>query len=352
MTRPPTATSERRIVVHHHQVGRFRSLTGAHQEAASIQDEGTRAAQAILILGREAIPERLLGWAEPQLGPVAAFGLGQPEKEAEANQTYGIRPLPFQIAGRYETSILNSYFDILIRYGDQHETLNFQDLIEVEPQRDGNIDVRLRNLEYDLTRAIKKTIHGFRSTAELFERVEGTVRFTALISDDSLPEVFEDVPDAVRKAGEQLAEQGGGRFEFVELDPTAEDEVGRMAAERFGAGPMSLGFFGGEQFYLYGFLETGGQIEQLDLVSEGLSAASIREAVEDSADDSGWAYLGNVGQYVANRSPEFDSRNYGYAKLGNLVRAIGLFETDERASQTSPAKLIYIRDKRRKSGSR
>jgi hypothetical protein len=78
----------------------------------------------------------------------------------------------------------------------------------------------------------------------------------------------------------------------------------------------------------------------------------LREAVEDSADDSGWAYLGNVGQYVANRSPEFDSRNYGYAKLGNLVRAIGLFETDERASDTSPAKLIYVRDKRRKAGSR
>ncbi|OHD28776.1 MAG: Maebl, partial [Spirochaetes bacterium GWC1_61_12] len=29
-------------------------------------------------------------------------------------------------------------------------------------------------------------------------------------------------------------------------------------------------------------------------------------AVEDSADESGWAYLGSVGQYIANRQPEFD----------------------------------------------
>jgi len=67
---------EKESVVHHHQVGRFRPLTGAHQEAASIQDEGTGAAQAVLILGREAIPEHLLARAEAQLGAVAALGLG------------------------------------------------------------------------------------------------------------------------------------------------------------------------------------------------------------------------------------------------------------------------------------
>ncbi|NOZ72710.1 MAG: hypothetical protein GXP38_12505, partial [Chloroflexi bacterium] len=56
-----------------------------------------------------------------------------PELEAEANQTYGIRPTPFRQAGRYETSVINSYFDILVRYGDQSTVLNFQDLIEVVP---------------------------------------------------------------------------------------------------------------------------------------------------------------------------------------------------------------------------
>jgi uncharacterized LabA/DUF88 family protein len=94
-----------------------------------------------------------------------------------------------------------------------------------------------------------------------------------------------------------------------------------------------------------------GRKSAVQLKRDARLVSLLREAVEDSADDSGWAYLGSVGQYVANRSPEFDPRNYGYAKLGNLVRAIGLFEMDERASQTSPAKLVYVRDKRRKSGS-
>jgi uncharacterized LabA/DUF88 family protein len=74
----------------------------------------------------------------------------------------------------------------------------------------------------------------------------------------------------------------------------------------------------------------------------------LRNSVEASADDSGWAYLGNVGKNIANQAPEFDPRNYGYKKLGELVKATQLFEIDERSSQNSPVKAIYIRDKRKK----
>ena len=42
----------------------------------------------------------------------------------------------------------------------------------------------------------------------------------------------------------------------------------------------------------------------------------FRGAVEDSADESGWAYLAVVGQIIAKQSPEFDPRNYGYKKTG------------------------------------
>ena len=74
----------------------------------------------------------------------------------------------------------------------------------------------------------------------------------------------------------------------------------------------------------------------------------LRNAVEDSADEDGWAYLGNVGQNIANQAPEFDPRNYGYKKLGELIGAVQLFDKDERVSSSSQDKLIYIRDKRKK----
>jgi uncharacterized LabA/DUF88 family protein len=74
----------------------------------------------------------------------------------------------------------------------------------------------------------------------------------------------------------------------------------------------------------------------------------LRNAVEDSADEDGWAHLANVGQNIANQAPEFDPRNYGYKKLGDLIGAAKLFDKDERVSSNSQDTLIYIRDKRKK----
>jgi uncharacterized LabA/DUF88 family protein len=85
-----------------------------------------------------------------------------------------------------------------------------------------------------------------------------------------------------------------------------------------------------------------------DLKSDSRLVKLLRNATEDSADETGWANLGTVGQNVANKAPEFDPRNYGYKKLGELVRASELFTIDERESPNSPAKQIYIRDKRRR----
>jgi Fe-S-cluster formation regulator IscX/YfhJ len=76
----------------------------------------------------------------------------------------------------------------------------------------------------------------------------------------------------------------------------------------------------------------------------------LRIAVDASADESGWAYLGNVGQNIANQAPEFDPRNYGFKKLGEIIKAVQIFDIEERSSTNSPGASIYIRDKRKKNG--
>ena len=121
------------------------------------------------------------------------------ELEAEANQIYGIRPTPFRISDRYEASVINSYFDLLIRYGDQHTTLGFGDLIEVESRPGGQVDVRLRNLEYDLTRAIKKAVYGFQSLDSALASIEEPIQLTAFITPNTLPAGLEEVPQTVEK---------------------------------------------------------------------------------------------------------------------------------------------------------
>lgn len=47
----------------------------------------------------------------------------------------------------------------------------------------------------------------------------------------------------------------------------------------------------------------------------------LRSAVEASSDDDGWAHLGGVGSIITKQRPDFDSRNYGYAKLSGLMAA-------------------------------
>lgn len=74
----------------------------------------------------------------------------------------------------------------------------------------------------------------------------------------------------------------------------------------------------------------------------------VRNAIDASSDDDGWADLGPVGSNIAKQSPQFDPRNYGYRKLRDLVRAIKLFEEREKLSKDGQAKAIQVRDIRKR----
>ncbi len=58
----------------------------------------------------------------------------------------------------------------------------------------------------------------------------------------------------------------------------------------------------------------------------------LRSAVEAASDDDGWAALGQVGTLITKQQPDFDSRNYGYAKLSDLMTATTLFELERRSA--------------------
>jgi uncharacterized LabA/DUF88 family protein len=85
-----------------------------------------------------------------------------------------------------------------------------------------------------------------------------------------------------------------------------------------------------------------------ELKRDAKLVALLRTALEAASDDSGWAHLGAVGSNIAKQAPEFDPRNYGFSKLGELAVAINLFDVDERAQRDGHSKAIYIRDKRKK----
>jgi uncharacterized LabA/DUF88 family protein len=71
----------------------------------------------------------------------------------------------------------------------------------------------------------------------------------------------------------------------------------------------------------------------------------ISHTINDLADENGWAFLGDVGNLVLKKQPNFDPRNYGFQKLTPLVKSLPQFEIDKRETDKAGIKLVYIRNK-------
>jgi hypothetical protein len=71
----------------------------------------------------------------------------------------------------------------------------------------------------------------------------------------------------------------------------------------------------------------------------------IASSITDLADENGWAYLGDVGNLILKKQPDFDPRNFGFPKLTPLIRSLD-FEIDERESGQNHIKHIYIRNRK------
>src|SRR5690606_31701001 len=71
----------------------------------------------------------------------------------------------------------------------------------------------------------------------------------------------------------------------------------------------------------------------------------IKSSINDLADDSGWAFLGEIGSLLVKKQPNFDPRNYGFKKLAPLIQSINQFETDERQTDNKNIKHVYVRIK-------
>ena len=253
--------------------------------------------------------------------------LQNPELEEEANQTYGIRPTPLQAADRYGASVVNAYFDVLIRYGDQSEILNFQDLIEVQPQRTGQVDVRLRNLEYDLTRAVKKTVFGFQSVDTLLASIEEPVKLTLYVTPDTLPEGLGQAPATIQEVAEELIAKSSGNFTFenFNVDDPNSPVSRRTLQEEFGIQPVLTAFFSDQTYYLHMVLQIGDQA-QLLFPSGELSAANVRTAIESALKRSSPGFLKVVGLWTPPNTPApnaFGQPQPSLKQYNNVVNQLG-----------------------------
>ncbi|MBT1706062.1 NYN domain-containing protein [Chryseosolibacter indicus] len=71
----------------------------------------------------------------------------------------------------------------------------------------------------------------------------------------------------------------------------------------------------------------------------------VKSSINDIADESGWAFLGELGTLILKKQPNFDPRNYGFKKLLHFIKSVDSIEVDERQSESGSSRHVYVRVK-------
>lgn len=91
-------------------------------------------------------------------------------------------------------------------------------------------------------------------------------------------------------------------------------------------------------------VKTKAKKETLSQIDKGLIKL-LTDSVVDLADESGWTFLGDLGNFILKKKADFDPRNYGFQKLLPLIKSTHKFLIDERESANKNIKHIYVKMK-------
>jgi len=255
-----------------------------------------------------------------------------PELEQEANEKYDIQPVPFQFASKYQATVVNSYFNVLIQYGDQQQVLGFSDLIEVKMQSETDLEVELRNPEYDITQAIKKILYAYQGSGELFDNIPQPVSFKGYISDDEkLPEVLKILRKELDVLLNELAKRSGGTLNIDIRDPDAEGGIlASQIKSDFGFRPMAASLLDTNTFWFYMTLEGDGRIIQVPL-PEQYDKAGLERGMQAALKRFSRGFLKTVALHTPVSTPgmfgiptsgkRFDQMRAALAETYNLASA-------------------------------
>jgi ABC-2 type transport system permease protein len=194
-----------------------------------------------------------------------------------------------------------------MRYGDQSVVLSYSDLIEVEVLSDNSLDVRLRNLEYDLTRTIKKVVFGFQSVDAVLAAMDEPAALTFYVSPSMVPEELFESISTVQDVAEEIEAQSPGKFEYqvVNMDSIDSAATEQELYDRYGLQPFLVDLFSDDYFYFHMVLEVGEKVEIL-YPSIEMTKADIRTNIETALKRASTGFLKVVGLWLPPAIPTQD----------------------------------------------
>ncbi|MBN1380168.1 MAG: Gldg family protein [Deltaproteobacteria bacterium] len=236
----------------------------------------------------------------------------EPELEEEAGRKYGINPVPLQFASKYQSSIVNSYFNILIKYGDQFETLGFRDLIDVKMQDGSDVRIELRNPEYEITRAVKKVLFSYQSAGDLFAAISQPVVFKGYISADRrLPKQLVDLKNNLKEVLEELQAGSRGQLSIDIQNPDSDRKLAEKIQSEFGFRPMATSILSSDKFWFYMAFEGDNRFVQVS-IPEIMSREAIKHSLEAALKRFSAGFLKTVAMHMpAPPNPRYGIQGTG-----------------------------------------
>jgi len=232
--------------------------------------------------------------------------LEDPKREAEASRKFNIKPVTFQSANKYEASVVNSYFNIVVQYGDQHETLGFRDLIEVKSQSETDLNVELRNPEFDITQAVKKVIQKYEGGGNVLTKLDKPVTLQAYISQENkLPDGLGKFVPILKEVAEDFKVVSNGNFNLLLRDP--DDEGGKLAEhlkQDLGLRPLQVGLFGDKSFWFSLLLKGDDSVMYRIPIPSSLDKDGLETNIKSGLQRFASGYLKTVALHTPKPNPQ------------------------------------------------
>ena len=205
------------------------------------------------------------------------------ELEEEAATKYGGSTNAFQTASRHQAEVVNSYFDIVVAYGDQFETLSYADLIEAKASAsDVGVEVRLKNPEYAITRAIKKTVGAYNIGGTILDSIVDPVTLKFYVSSvENLPKELKPIYDDLVSIGQDYSNRYKNKFSLRIIDPNKDENIKEQLDSEFNLRPQMAGLLDQEPFWFNLILENGSK-KQLVQFSDSLEKEALQKSIEAS----------------------------------------------------------------------
>lgn len=207
--------------------------------------------------------------------------------QARATEQFGVKPVPLQMQTTDEETVRNTYFSVVVAYGDQFQRFDQSDLYRIVQSGAGlDIRVELQNVEYLLAKAIYKVIRGFQSigAALATHSLDATIELY-FSPEAELPEFLKKVPGYAAKVSKKLADEAMGRLkvESIVIPDTEEAlPLKKQAASKYKLRPIQVDFFSEKTIYSYAVVSAGRQYVPVPLITQGeeMTEFEVRESIE------------------------------------------------------------------------